>query len=72
MTVDQNKKVEKMALSIGETAAALGVSRPTVYNLLHRRDFPAFKVGGRTLVSAEGLERWVALQAGGGEQHGEQ
>ncbi len=64
--VDQ--KVQKIALSIDETADALGVSRPTVYNLLHRRDFPAFKVGGRTLVSAEGLQRWVALQAEGGEK----
>ena len=54
-----------------ETAAALGVSRPTVYTLLHRQDFPAFRVGGRTLVSAEGLREWVAAQAGG-EQSGKQ
>lgn len=67
--VDQ--KVQKIALSIDETADALGVSRPTVYNLLHRRDFPAFKVGGRTLVSAEGLQRWVALQAGGEQSDGQ-
>ena len=59
----------KIALSVTETAAALGVSRPTVYNLLHRQGFPAFRVGGRTLVSAEGLREWVAAQAGaGGEQ----
>lgn len=62
----------KIALSVTETAAALGVSRPTVYNLLHRQGFPAFRVGGRTLVSADGLREWVASQAGGGEQHGEQ
>lgn len=55
----------KIALSVTETAAALGVSRPTVYTLLHRQDFPAFRVGGRTLVSAEGLREWVAARAGG-------
>lgn len=63
---------DRVTLSVAETAAALGVSRPTVYNLLHEKGFPAFRVGGRTLVSVEGLRQWVASQAGGGEQHGEQ
>ena len=64
---------KKFAMSVSETAAALGVSRPTVYTLLHKRGFPAFKVGGRTLVSAEGLREWVAAQAGaGGDQNDEQ
>ena len=58
---------DRVTLSVAETAAALGVSRPTVYNLLHRQDFPSFRVGGRTLVSAEGLREWVAAQAGGGQ-----
>lgn len=59
------RTVDKVTLSVTETAAVLGVSRPTVYTLLHRQDFPAFRVGGRTLVSAEGLREWVAAQAGG-------
>ena len=67
------RTVDKVTLSVTETASALGVSRPTVYTLLHRQDFPAFKVGGRTLVSAEGLREWVAAQAGvGGEQSDKQ
>lgn len=65
--------IDRVTLSVAETAAALGVSRPTVYTLLHKRGFPAFKVGGRTLVSAEGLRAWVAAQAGvGGDQNDEQ
>ncbi len=67
---DQNAAT-KIALSIDETAAALGVSRPTVYNLLHRQGFPAFRVGGRTLVSVEGLREWVAAQAGGEQSDGQ-
>ncbi len=60
---------EKFAMSVSETAAALGVSRPTVYSLLHKQGFPAFRVGGRTLVSVDGLRAWVAAQAAaGGEQ----
>ena len=70
MAVEQNSAVKKVALSIDETAAALGVSRPTVYNLLHKQDFPSFRVGGRTLVSVDGLRAWVAAQAAaGGEQN---
>lgn len=55
--------MDKLAYSPAETAAVLGVSRPTVYTLLKREDFPAFKVGSRTLVSAEGLRTWVRAQA---------
>ena len=36
---------DKLALSVTEAAALLGVSRPTVYTLIHRADFPAFKLG---------------------------
>lgn len=55
--------MDKLAYSPAETAAVLGVSRPTVYTLLKRADFPAFKVGARTLISAEGLRAWVQAQA---------
>lgn len=57
---------ERLTYSPTETALVLGVSRPTVYVLMKRRDFPSFKVGSRTLVSAEGLREWVKAQAEGG------
>lgn len=59
--------LEPMAVSAAEAARLLGVSRPKVYELLNREDFPAFKLGGRTLISVDGLRRWVERQAGGGE-----
>ena len=62
--MERTKTTEKVALTVSETAAALGVSRPTVYKLLRRADFPGFRVGSRQLVSRVGLERWVAAQAG--------
>ncbi len=58
---------EKFTLSITEAAAVLGLSRPTVYRLVRSDGFPAFRVGSRTLISREGLARWVAKQAGGAE-----
>ena len=51
--------MDKLAYSPTETAEALGVSRPVVYALMKRADFPVFKVGSRTLVSVEGLRAWV-------------
>lgn len=56
----------KAALSITECAEALGVSRPTVYELVRRADFPAFKLGRRTLISRSGLEDWVKAQSAQG------
>lgn len=54
---------EKLTYSVAETAEVLGVSRPTVYTLIHRADFPVFKIGNRVLVSVDGLRQWVTAQA---------
>lgn len=59
----------KLTLSVTEAAAVLGVSRPTVYQLIRRDDFPAFKVQSRTLISKAGLSAWVERQAAE-RQHG--
>lgn len=58
-----SQKDERVALSVTEAAALLGVSRPTVYQLMNRADFPAFRIGARRLISRAGLERWVQEQA---------
>lgn len=55
--------MDKMAYSSAEVAEVLGISRPTVYTLLKRIDFPSFKIGTRTLVPVDGLREWVAQQA---------
>ena len=58
---------DKLAFSTTEAAEVLSISRPTLYQLLNRPDFPSFRVGNRVLVSADGLRRWVLQQAAGGE-----
>lgn len=55
--------MEKLAYSAAEAAESLGLSRPMIYQLMQRSDFPSFKVGNRTLISAEGLRAWVEAQA---------
>ena len=57
--------MDKLTYSVAETAQVLGVSKPTVYNLIHREDFPAFRIGGRMLISVDGLRDWVLAQTAG-------
>ena len=52
-------KLEPLAISAPEAAQLLGVSKPTVYQLMNQADFPAFKIGTRTLISVEGLREWT-------------
>ena len=61
----ETTKIEPLAVSAAEAARLIGVSRPTVYQLMNRADFPSFKVGGRTLISVDGLRNWIAAQTGG-------
>lgn len=49
--------------NVSEAAEALGVSRNTMYELIHREGFPTVKVGGRRLISRELLSEWVKDQA---------
>lgn len=55
-------KLEPLAVSAAEAARLLGVSRPTLSQLLNRADFPSFRVGGRVLVSVAGLQDWIDRQ----------
>ncbi len=51
--------MEKLAYSVMEAAEAIGVSRAAMYNLIHCADFPKKVVGGRILIPAKALERWL-------------
>lgn len=55
-------KLSPLAVSAAEAARLLGVSRPTLYQLLNREDFPSFRVGNRVLVSVAGLQVWIERQ----------
>lgn len=55
-------KLEPLAVGTTEAARLLGVSRPTLYQLLNRADFPSFRVGNRVLISVVGLQAWIDRQ----------
>lgn len=56
--------MEKLTMTVEETGKVLGLSRPTMYKLVQRADFPVVCVGRRMLVSTEGLREWVKKEAG--------
>jgi len=58
---DKNS-IEPLAVSAAEGARLLGVSRPTIYQLLGQEDFPSFRVGNRRLISVAGLQEWIDRQ----------
>ena len=55
-----------LVYTVAEAAQALGISRVTMYNLIHQEGFPTIKIGSRRLISKELLAKWVREQAGGG------
>lgn len=55
----------ELTYSVTEAAEALGISRRSMYDLLHKEGFPSMKVGGRRLISRELLAEWVRTQAVG-------
>lgn len=56
--------LKPVTLTVPQAAELLNLCTKTVYALTHRRDFPAFRVGTRTLISYEGLKAWAAAQTG--------
>ena len=53
---------EKIAISVEEMGELLGIGRSGAYQLARSEGFPAFKLGKRVIVYADGLKEWVAKQ----------
>ena len=59
--------LQPIAVSATEAAKILGISRPTLYQLKNRVDFPAsFRCGRRVLFSVAALQAWGDQQVKGG------
>jgi excisionase family DNA binding protein len=49
----------KLAYSIAEVCEALTISRPTFYRLVRDGELRAIKIAGRTVVTADELDRFL-------------
>ena len=50
-------------LSMMDVASVLGISKAGAYTLAHSKDFPAFRVGRRIVISQEKFLDWLEKQA---------
>ena len=67
----ENIGFQKRAIDVDELAEALGISKPTAYELCNREDVPAIRVTPRRIIiPVDGLQRWLEEQSGGGTKDG--
>lgn len=54
-----------LGMSVNDAAEAIGVSRPTMYQLIERTDFPKIRVGRRIIIPRRSFEEWLEKEAKG-------
>lgn len=57
--------IEPITVRPEEAAKLLGVSKPTLYQIIGRAGFPVFKEGNCCLIPVRELREWAARRAGG-------
>lgn len=56
----------RLTCTVSEAAKTLGISKPTMYDLIHKGTIPSITVGRKILISRKALSDW--LENGG--EHG--
>lgn len=56
--------MEKIAYTVKEAAAALGVGPNAIYTMARRADFPAVKKGKQILIPVKLFQEWFERQVG--------
>ena len=51
--------MEKLAINVKEAAKLLGIGMNSMYDLVHREDFPVIQVGTRLVIPLDAFRRWV-------------
>ena len=50
---------EKRCYTVKELQEMLGVSRPSVYDLLKRNEFRNYMIGGKHVISKRSFDKWL-------------
>ena len=54
---------KKAAISVGEMAEMLGISKPKAYEPVNREDFPKITLGRRIIIPVETFMKWLDEEA---------
>ena len=54
-------------LNAATVAKVLGIAPSSSYELIHKKDFPALRIGNRVVVPKEAFIQWVEQHTGGTE-----
>lgn len=60
--MERINKIDKVALSLTECAAMMGIGRSKMHELARADGFPTVKVGRRVLVPVDALKAWLNEQ----------
>lgn len=58
-----SKSLNRMSYSVDEAAALIGIGRTTLYGLIKTGELPVVKIGTRTLVRRNDLEKLIHLDS---------
>lgn len=61
-TITLNQESEKRCYTVKEIQTMLGISRPTVYDLLQEKKFRWFKIGNKYRISKNSFDEWLDQQ----------
>ncbi len=64
MVVAKGNGPEPMLLTVNEAARLLRISRNLCYDLVAQGRLPHVRLGRRILIPRQGLEQWIAHEAG--------
>lgn len=59
----QINELDPINLSVPQAAKLLGISTPTLYQIIHKKGFPRYHIGGRVVIPYEDLKQWAHEQA---------
>lgn len=60
-----DNKSDPVALTVPQVAALLQIGINAAYDLCHRADFPAIRVGRSVRINRAGLQDWLDKNSGG-------
>ena len=64
-TMFENFDALPTVLDVKDLKAFLGIPQSTVYDLMHRADFPTLRVNARLLVTKANLKTWIEAHTNG-------